>query len=46
MTEHEAVTKEDEKAAEKDYRKDVQLPSKFDEHRSAFLKMLTELDGI
>lgn len=44
--EQEAVKKEDKEVLKKAWREDVQLPNKFQQHRQAFLWMLTELESM
>lgn len=42
MEEHEAVKEKDVEIKKKDYREDVQLPAKFQNHRLTVLKMLKQ----
>lgn len=46
MAKHEAAKKKDKETRKKDWREDVQLPVKLQQHYQTFSEMLTELDSM
>lgn len=46
MVDHKAVKEKEKETVKKDWREDVQLPAKFDQHRTVFLAMITELESM